>query len=304
MKPMAVSWPDVAGRLLILAGCFALSACAPAEGGPGVYSPPPESAALPPRFLPEFGRGHGGHHGGGGPSGRGPAPRPFNRPVITQNAYELLLKPDGEHCDPGQSCYAIYTYVIFPRITGDDTSGTDAEVRKRYESLLHAILALSHAAAELAAAGAPKDQTNIFLIPAVHPTANSSLDNYNWQLALQYLVSTEEIISRAPEHNDRWRKFAQEIAMEPGPFLVSTPVPMNQLGENSAVLIADLSKYQAGAMEQFVAEYEKRIASDSSNADAVVLFNPLKVRLLSAAEFANASIEVELVALAKLPHGG
>jgi hypothetical protein len=85
---------------------------------------------------------------------------------------------------------------------------------------------------------------------------------------------------------------------------VSTPVPMNQLGENSAVLIADLSKYQAGAMEQFVAEYERRVASNTSTADAVVLFNPLKVRLLSAAEDANASIEIELVALARLPHGG
>jgi hypothetical protein len=159
--------------------------------GRRVYSPPPESAFSPP-FLPEFGRGHRGHHGGGGPSGRSSAPLPFSRPVITQNAYELLLKRDGEHCDPGQSCYAIYTYVIFPRIIGDDASGTDAEVRKRYESLLHAILALSHAAAELAVAGAAKDQTNILLIPAVRPTANSSLENYNWQLALQYLVSTEE----------------------------------------------------------------------------------------------------------------
>lgn len=301
MKPMATTWPDIASRLLVLAGWVALNACTPAGGGPGVYSPPPESGAFP-SFPPELGRGHRGHHGGGGPSGRGSTPRPFNRPVITQNAYELLLKRYGEHCDPGQSCYAIYTYVIFPRIIGNDTSGTGAEVRKRYESLLHAILALSHAAAELTVAGAAKDQTNIFLIPAVHPTT-SSLENYNWQLALQYLVSTEEIISRAPEHNDKWRKFAQEIAMEPGPFLVSTPVPMDQLDENSAVLIADLSKYQAGAMEQFVAEYERRVASGTSNADAVVLFNPLKVRLLSAAEYANGSIEVELVALAKLPHG-
>lgn len=303
MKAMTASWPDIASRLLILAGCFALSACAPAGGGPGVYSPPPESVASSPQFPPEFGRGHHGRHGGGGRLGASSGPRPFNRPVITQNAYELLLKSDGEHCVSGQSCYAIYTYVIFPRVVGADASGTDAEVAKRYESLLHAILVLSHASAELVVAGAAKDQTNIFLIPAVHPTRNASLDNYNWQLALQYLVSTEDIISRAPEDNDKWLKFAQHIAMEPGPFLVSTPVPMHQLGNNSAVLIADLSKYQAGAMEQFVAEYERRVASDTSAADPVVFFNPLKVRLLSAAEYANTSIEVELVALAKLPHG-
>lgn len=305
IRAMAGTWPDIASRLLILAGCVALNACAVVGGGPGVYSPPAEASNYPSPFQPDLGRGHRGHghHGGGGPSGRGPTLPPFNPPVITQNAYELLLKRDGEQCDPTRSCYAIHTYVIFPRIIGKHISGTDAEVRERYKSLLHAILALSHASAELSVAGAAKDQTNIFLIPTVHPTANSSLENYNWQLALQYLVSAEGIISRAPEDNDRWRNFAQKMVIQPGPFLVSTPVPMDQLHADSAVLIADLSKYQAGAMEQFVAEYERRIASGASNADAVILFNPLKVRLLSAAEYANGSIEVELVALAKLPHG-
>jgi hypothetical protein len=300
--------PNIAGPLLVLACCIMPNACAPAGSGPGVYVPPTEPGAYYSPFPGDFGGGHHGHHGGrphggGGPPARGPIPPPFNGPVITQNAYELLLKRYGEHCEPAASCYAIYTYVIFPRIIGNDPSGIDAEVRQRYESLLHAIVALSHAAGDLDLAGAAKDETNIFLIPAMQPSANSSLENYNWQLALQYLVSAEDIIARAPEDNDKWRRFAQEIAIEPGPFLVSTPVPMDQLGANSAVLIADLSKYQAGAMEQFVAEYEKRVASGVSDSDAVVLFNPLKVRLLSAAENANGSIEVELVALAKLPHG-
>ncbi len=299
MRTTAVTWPQIVGRLLVLTYFLAVGACAPTGGGPGVYSPPaPEFAGPPHPFVRWPSRRH---HGGGGPSRPGPFLSSPVEPATTQNAYELLLKRGGEHCDPGQSCYAIYTYVILPRTVGGDMLGTDAQVRERYEALLHAILTLSHAATELAAAGASKDETNIFLIPAVHPSVSSLLDNYSWQLGLQYLVLAESIISRAPADKDKWRKFAQQIAMEPGPFLVSTPVPMDQLGDKSALLISDLSKYQPGAMEQLVAEYERRIASGTS--DTVVLFNPLKVRLLSAAEYANASIEIELVALARLPHG-
>ena len=91
------------------------------------------------------------------------------------------------------------------------------------------------------------------------------------------------------------------MGQEPGPFLMSTPLPIDQLGDRSAILVADLSRYNPASVQQLIAEYEQRIQGGTS--DAVAMFNPLKVRLLSAAQYANADIEIELVQLAKLDAG-
>jgi hypothetical protein len=248
------------------------------------------------------GGGGGGHGGGGGGHRGGPPPfrlarPPATSPTPTQNAYELLTARDAENCNPGQNCYAIYTYVILPHQVGSDASGVDAEILQRYQATLTAIIGLSNQAKDLALAGVSKDQINVFCIPVIREDAKPVVQNYNWELGVAYLVSAEAIVLRAPMTGAQGATFAARMHTNSGPFLVSTPLPIDQLGDRSAVLVADLSRYHTGSLEQLIAEYERRIEGKTSDPTAV--FNPLKVRLLSIAQYANEDVEIELVQLAK-----
>jgi hypothetical protein len=294
-------------RLLIAVLYFSLGACATGPTSnqtsenttpPGWSYPEPfESSGFPGhRGDHGGGRGGGGHRGGSPPPVRLARP-PEMSPLVTQNAYELLTARDAENCNPTQNCYAIYTYVILPRKVGGDASGLDAEIRQRYQATLTAITGLSNQAKDLESAGVSKNQINVFCIPVIREDAKPAVENYNWELGVAYLVSAEALVLRTPTTSALSTKFAAQMHSNSGPFLVSTPLPMDQLGDRSAVLVTDLSRYHAGALEQLIAEYERRIEAKTS--DPLIIFNPLKVRLLSIAQYANEDVEIELVQLAK-----
>jgi len=297
----------ISQRVLIALLYFSLGSCAagPTSGQTSENSTPPEWSSPGPFESSDF-PSHRGHHGGAGGGGRehrgGPPPvrvarSPAPSPTVTQNAYELLTARDAENCNPGQNCYAIYTYVILPREVGSDPSGVDAEIRQRYQATLTAITGLSNQAKDLALAGVSKDQINVFCIPVIREDAKPVVENYNWELGVAYLVSAEAIVLRAPTTSGLGAKFAARMHTNSGPFLLSTPLPMDQLGDRSAVLVTDLSRYHTGSLEQLIAEYERRIEGQTS--DPIAIFNPLKVRLLSIAQYANEDVEIELVQLAK-----
>ncbi len=88
-------------------------------------------------------------------------------PQVLHHAYDLLAAFDSER--PG---YAMYTYVLFGRRVGAQApSFLSHDVAQRYQALLAAIESSTSNASELEAANIPKDETNLFNIPAISTDA-------------------------------------------------------------------------------------------------------------------------------------
>src|SRR4029077_5471003 len=134
----------------------------------------------------------------------------------------------------------------------------------------------------------PRKQTNLFCIPVTDQSATVSLKNYYWILALSYRDMAVGKVAR----------FREQLTTRPGPFLISTLVPMPEVTSGSPILFADLSVSHPLAMKQIVATYESRIIERPLRGDEA--FSPLKLKLLSGAYIASDGIAL---AKAYLPHG-
>lgn len=188
-------------------------------------------------------------------------------PPIRHHAYELLLQIDGER--PG---YGLYTYVLFGRKVGANAPPLPQEDARRYQALLEAIESSTGAAADLEAALIPKEETNLFNIPAKSAAARPDLDNYHSGLALVY----RDMALGAFRGND---KFERMLSSGAGPFLISTLRPLNQVRSPEPLLFADLSAHNPAAMREVVAAYKQRI--NRSAPDTLESFNPLRLALLN-----------------------
>ena len=62
-------------------------------------------------------------------------------------------------------------------------------------------------------------------------------------------------------------KLASKMASEPGPFLVSTAVPLNDVKGEATFLIADFSKSNPKGLIVAVAAYEKSTAAPPKGAE-------------------------------------
>lgn len=196
-----------------------------------------------------------------------PAMANGHEPPIRHHAYDLLLQIDGER--PG---YGLYTYVLFGRKVGADAPSLPHDVAQRYQALLEAIESSTSTAGDLEAAFIPKEETNLFNIPAKSADARPALDSYHSGLALTY----RSLALGALRGHD---KFGRLLSGGAGPFLISTLRPLNQVRSPEPLLFADLSAHNPAAMRELVAAYKQRI--NRSAPGKLELFEPLRLALLT-----------------------
>lgn len=198
-----------------------------------------------------------------------PPPMPNGHPpaTVAHHAYTLLLTLDAE--PPG---YAMYTYVLFGRRVGVDAPPLSHDTAQRYQALLDAIGSSTNTADELLAASIPKDETNLFSIPAVSAAALPSLHNYGSGLAMQYRSMALGTLRDE-------MKFWEILSHRPGPFLVSVLRPLNHIRSPEPLLFTDLSTHNPAAMREVVAAYKQRI--NRRVPDKVEAFKSLRLDLLT-----------------------
>lgn len=200
------------------------------------------------------------------------------------HVWGLLNEMDSE-----ETGYAMYTYVLFPRRL-DFSAGVEPETRERYKTLLDSIVASTLGTEE--ADQLPKEETNLFYIPAIGGGKKPGLENYNSTLAMRYLL----ILSRLARDSNR--TLAERLSVRPGPFLISTLKPLGEIGKDQAdLLYTDLSGTNPAAMVEIVAAYKRRISIQ--DVKEIERFWPLRLALLNLILNADDNVKLVKVALAE-----
>ena len=200
------------------------------------------------------------------------------------HAWELLTEMDSEKAD-----FALYTYVLFGRRL-DVQARIESDTRERYQSLLDAIVVSTPKTSEIDEI--PKEETNIFYIPALAAGKEPSLKNYDAVLAMRYVRMLSILVKKDnPELSVR-------LTTHPGPFLISTLMPVGKIGNDQTdLLYTDLSTTNPAAMAEIVSAYKQRITSSSVN--RVESFWPLRLALLSIVLNADDNVKLVKAALAE-----
>ena len=200
------------------------------------------------------------------------------------HAWELLTEMDSEKAD-----FALYTYVLFGRRL-DIQASIESDTRERYQSLLDAIVVSTPRTSETDEL--PKEETNIFYIPAVAAGKEPSLKNYDTILAMRYVRMLSILVK-----NDN-PKLSACLTTNPGPFLISTLMPIGEIGtDQTDLLYTDLSTTNPAAMAEIVAAYKQRVTSSSVN--RVESFWPLRLALLNIVLNADDNVKLVKAALAE-----
>jgi peptidoglycan-associated lipoprotein len=186
-----------------------------------------------------------------------------------QHAYDLLTKFDGE-----RQGYGMYTYVLFGRKVGRNAPALPEDVANRYRALLEAIESSTGPADLLKMAEVPKKKTNLFCVLGrrADPNSRLTLDNYNSDLATMYRIVAQGGIAADTG-------FSQRLATGPGPFLISSLQPLNQVRTPGPMLFSDLSATNPAAMREVVAAYKQRLSNAAL--DRAETFQPLRLALLN-----------------------
>lgn len=200
------------------------------------------------------------------------------------HAWELLTEMDSEKDD-----FALYTYVLFGRRL-DVQARIESGTRERYQSLLDAIVVSTARTSEIDEI--PREETNIFYIPALAAGKEPSLKNYDIVLAMRYVRMLSILVRKYnPELSDR-------LTTNPGPFLISTLMPIGEIGtDQTDLLYTDLSTTNPAAMAEIVSAYKQRITSSSVN--RVESFWPLRLALLNIVLNADDNVKLVKAALAE-----
>ena len=200
------------------------------------------------------------------------------------HVWELLTEMDSEEAD-----FAMYTYVLFGRRL-DIQAGIERDTKERYQSLLNAIVVSTLRTSEIDTL--PREETNIFYIPAVAAGKEPSLNNYNTILAMRYV----RMLSILVKNNNP--KLSARLTTNPGPFLISTLMPIGEIGtDQTDLLYTDLSTTNPAAMAEIVAAYKQRITSSSVN--RVESFWPLRLALLNIVLNADDNVKLVKAAMAE-----
>ena len=200
------------------------------------------------------------------------------------HAWELLTEMDSEKAD-----FALYTYVLFGRRL-DSQARIESDTRERYQSLLDAIVASTLRTSEIDKL--PKEETNIFYIPAIAAGKKPSLNNYNAILSMRYV----RIFGQLVKNNNP--DLSARLTTNPGPFLISTLMPIGEIGtDQTDLLYTDLSTTNPAAMAEIVSAYKQRITSSSVN--RVENFWPLRLALLNIVLNADDNVKLVKAALAE-----
>lgn len=200
------------------------------------------------------------------------------------HAWELLTEMDSEKAD-----FAMYTYVLFGRRL-DIQASIESGTRERYQSLLDAIVVSTPRTSDTDEL--PKEETNIFYIPALAAGKEPSLKNYDTILAMRYV----RMLSILVKNNNP--KLSARLTTNPGPFLISTLMPIGEIGtDQTDLLYTDLSTTNPAAMAEIVAAYKQRITGSSVN--RVESFWPLRLALLNIVLNADDNVKLVKAAMAE-----
>jgi hypothetical protein len=186
--------------------------------------------------------------------------------------------------------YGLYTYVIFGAKLEEHGNLSDAATA-RLESLLEAVDASTLPSSTLDKTKINNAEINLFCIPVKSAKKIANLDNYNSDLALLY----RDIAIGALNQDVT---FLNKFSTSPGPFLVSSLQPLNQVRTPQPVLFADLSSTNPVAMKELVVAYKQKI-STGVTAKSAQVFDPLKLRILSLILDADKNISFMKDAVAK-----
>jgi hypothetical protein len=188
--------------------------------------------------------------------------------------------------------YAIYTYVLFNSNRPD--AGT-AE-NQRFDSILKAVLQDIKTRDQGAAAGWPRQETNIFCIPAftTYLESANALDKYNFDLAMTYLG----IIQRALKGN---KELFNRLQRRSGPFLISLyePLPSLQRKATTDMLYVDLTEMSPAVMREVLDSYRQRLDAGPFK-NITRLRESLRIAMLNFILTADANIKIVSMALAEL----
>jgi hypothetical protein len=200
------------------------------------------------------------------------------------HAWELLTGMDSE-----KAGFALYTYVLFGHRL-DVHARIESDTRERYQNLLNAIVVSTARTSEIDEI--PREETNIFYIPALAGGKEPSLKNYDTVLAMRYVRMLSILVKNDnPELSGR-------LTTNPGPFLISTLMPIGEIGtDQTDLLYTDLSTTNPAAMAEIVSAYKQRITSSSVN--RVESFRPLRLALLNIVLNADDNVKLVKAALAE-----
>jgi len=200
------------------------------------------------------------------------------------HAWDLLTEMDSE-----KDGFAMYTYVLLGRRL-DFPASIDSATKERYKSLLNTIVVSTLRTSEIGKL--PEEETNLFYIPAIAAGKKPSLNNYNAVLAMRYII----MLSKMVKYENP--KLADLLTDRPGPFLISTLMPIGKIGKDQTdLLYTDLSTTNPAAMAEIVAAYKRRISSKSVN--KVEHFWPLRLALLNIVLNADDNVKLVKVAMAE-----
>jgi hypothetical protein len=168
--------------------------------------------------------------------------------------------------------FGMYTYVLFGR---DVTAITTEEslALKRYESLLKEIVK-SWQYGSLPEFS-KKEEVNLFCIPVKYSESKGqpTVSVYNFDLARLYLARVGGVLIAE-------RETALRFLNKPGPFLVSTLLPIHKLESRKIhLLYTDLSDMNPSAMAEVINAYKQRV--HGGNVESIESFRPFHLRLLS-----------------------
>jgi hypothetical protein len=187
--------------------------------------------------------------------------------ALRHDAYGLIIDIDNEPCG-----YGMYTYVLFGSRVYENGSTLPDEVVQRYQSLLAAIESSTATAATLEEANASRSQTNLFCIPAMSSSKRPILANYNFDVAFKF----RSVAMGGSVSMDR---HLARFSTAPGPFLISSLHPLNQIRSPEPMLLADLSRHNPEAMREVISAYKERL--NLSVPERVEIFEPFLLKLLT-----------------------
>ena len=180
--------------------------------------------------------------------------------------------------------YGLYTYVIFGAKQLDNESPEADPAVKRLGALLEAIDYSQLISDPQTETTIPHSQINLFCIPIKKSNKTANLDNYNAELSLLY----RDIAIGALKKETA---FLAKFSTSPGPFLVSTQQPLNQVREPQTVLFADLSTTNPLAMREVVSAYKQKV-DEAVVSNTTLKFDPIKLRILTLILDADKNIKI------------
>lgn len=205
---------------------------------------------------------------------------------VCRHVWDLMTVMDTE-----EEGFGMYTYVLFPRRLDQPMT---YEVKERYAGILAAISGTTLSLQEYGKLSPRnKDEINLLYIPALKQGRKPTLSNYNSTLAMLYLARIALLCQVShPE-------LANNLERRPGPFLISLPSPIGQIGnEQVSLLYADLSTTNPDIMKEVIAVYKTRLAGKP--VDKIEHFRSLRLALLNMILNADDNLQLVKVAMADL----